>query len=822
MLPITMVTVEFESGTTAESAPKWIIASNRLPFSYDPKTQSVKTASGGLVTAIGGIKTPVERVWLGCAPENLTQENWPEVKALMSSKNESTTWSHEPLFVSEKDYHSYYNNFSNDVLWPLLHYQNDRVKFNNEDWETYKKVNHLFAERIASIASPNDLVWIHDYHLFLVPIFLKKLRPELKVGFFLHVPFPSSEVFRQLPAREEILQSLLAADLVGFHDYSYLRHFCSSVLRILGLDTNFLAIKDGPHTTRLGVFPVSVETEDLQARASTARVSELLAKFKTNEFLFLGVDRLDYIKGLDLKLHSFAALLENYPEVRGKVSLLQVAVPTRTGAPEFIELAKQTAQLVGEINGKYSTPTWTPIRYLHSSVGHDELSALYRAADALVVTSKRDGMNLVALEYVAAQSMQNPGVVLLSEFTGAISALSHTIPINPWDYADTAEKMKLAMDMPRDERALRMKIMLQYLKSYTATDWAQSFISELEIQHKHGLDHEALAASRKTMVQILKRVRRSGANRIVVFIDYDGTLVPIESSPELATLPDSTRDALIRIQNKFPWLELVIVSGRNRQFLDSQFQTRNMALASEHGAEYFDPFTKEWHRRVHRNLEDWYPTAEKIMGHYAERTPRSFVEKKNFSLAWHYRQSPRDYGLLQSKKLAEELELGLANQPVTILRGKKVVEVRAAEADKGAFVSWYLDQTTTDTFAFAFGDDLTDEDMFKALKERGVSVKVGFGKTSADFRVRTQDSLLRYFNRLCNAIDELMRLTHRTTDLRVEEKAAEASASLSASQTAQQQQQRQSQNQGASSGEPTTLIASRTIARPLLHDLLND
>jgi trehalose 6-phosphate synthase/phosphatase len=216
---------------------------------------------------------------------------------------------------------------------------------------------------------------------------------------------------------------------------------------------------------------------------------------------------------------------------------------------------------------------------------------------------------------------------------------------------------------------------------------------------------------------------------------------------------------------------------------------------------------------VHRNLEDWYPTAEKIMGHYAERTPRSIVEKKNFSLAWHYRQSPREYGALQAKKLAEELELGLANQPVTILRGKKLIEVRAAEADKGAFVSWYLDQTTTDTYAFAFGDDLTDEDMFKALKDRGVSVKVGFGKTSADFRVRTQDSVLRYFNRLCNAIDELMRLTHRTPDLQIEEKAADAGASLRTDQP---------QRATTGSGEPTTLIASRTIARPLLHDRLED
>lgn len=783
--------------------PKWIIASNRLPFAFDPKTKAVKTSTGGLVTAIGGIKTHVERLWLGCAPEGLTHENWPSVRDAMPKSD----WSYEPLFVDPKEYHSYYNNFSNDVLWPLLHYQNDRVKFAAEDWQTYQKINRLFAERIAAVASPDDLVWIHDYHLFLTPLYLKNLRPDLKVGFFLHVPFPSSEVFRQLPCREDVLRSLLSADLVGFHDYSYLRHFCSSVLRILGLDTNFLAIKNGTHTTRLGVFPVSVETEDLQERASTQKVSELLAKYKSNEFLFLGVDRLDYIKGLDLKLHSFAALLENYPEVRGKVSLLQVAVPTRTGAPEFIELAKQTAQLVGEINGKYSTPTWTPIRYLHSSVNSDELSALYRAADALVVTSKRDGMNLVALEYVAAQSMHNPGVVLLSEFTGAISALSHTIPINPWDYADTAKKMKTAMEMPRDERAARMKIMLQYLKSYTATDWAQSFISELEIAQRSTEDHETLAASRKTMVQILKRVRRSGANKIVIFIDYDGTLVPIESSPELAVLPDSIREALLRIQSKFSWLELVIVSGRDSNFLRSQFPAQNLALAAEHGAEYFDPFTKEWHRRVHRNLQEWYPTAEKIMSHYAERTPRSMVEKKSFSLAWHYRLSPRDYGGLQAKKLAEELELGLANQPVTILRGKKVIEVRAAEADKGAFVSWYLDQTTQDTFAFAFGDDLTDEDMFKALKDRGVSVKVGFGKTNADFRVRTQDSLLRYFNRLCNAIDELLRLTHRAPDLRIEEKAAEAGASLSAS----------SQRQSESSGEPATVIASRTIARPLLH-----
>ncbi|MEK7356971.1 MAG: trehalose-6-phosphate synthase, partial [Bdellovibrionota bacterium] len=443
---------------------------NRLPFTLAADKKSVRTSSGGLVSALNGVKSRAEKIWIGCAPEGLTEAEWPILEEKVNQR--SNGWKYRPVFIGEELYDGYYNRLCNDVLWPLLHYQPELVQFDDAAWKAYKEVNEKIAVEIASFAEDDDLVWIHDFHLFLVPKILRKLRPQLRTGFFLHVPFPSSEVFRQLPVREQILDSLLDANLVGFHDYSYLQHFGSAILRLLGLESNFVSVKRGSHTTRLGVFPVSIDTENFMKRANDPKVCALAKTFVKSQFQFLGVDRLDYMKGLDLKLKAFRELLVSHPEYQGRVSLLQVAVPTRTGVPVYMELARETARLIGEINGAFSTPTWTPIQYLHSSVTQDQLLALYAASDALLVTSKRDGMNLVALEYIASKRDDRPGVVVLSEFAGAISTLSHVLAVNPWDFEGTAKKMVQAIEMPRAEKLDRQRTMHQYLSRYTATTWA--------------------------------------------------------------------------------------------------------------------------------------------------------------------------------------------------------------------------------------------------------------------------------------------------------------------------------------------------------------
>ncbi len=753
---------------------RWVLVSNRLPFKLLPDG-SFAPSSGGLVTAIGGIrsKARVERIWVGGAPEGLSEEAWRARRPPVSGAD---PWRHAPVFVEPALYDAFYNGFCNDALWPLLHYQNDQVRFSGAAWNAYAKVNELFAREIAAMAEPGDLLWIHDYHFFLLPEMIKRARPDLRVGFFLHVPFPSSEVFRQLPTREDILESLLAADLVGFHDYSYLHHFCSSLSRILGVDSSFLSVRHRGRLSRLGVFPVGIDTRAIQARAVSPGVDELAASYRKPGFLFLGVDRLDYIKGLDLKLMAFRNLLERYPEVRGKCSLLQLAIPTRTGTPEFARLHQETNRLVGEINGMFSTPEWTPIHYIHNSVASDGLMGLYRAADALLVTSKRDGMNLVALEYIAAQTPDRPGVVLLSEFTGALSTLSHTLPINPWDIDDTADRMKLAMEMPKQEKAYRLAAMTRHLESYTATDWALSFLDELARTPPESDDEPRGFTPTSDEIDALaaRIAARAGRGKVALILDYDGTLVPIEETPDLAVLPPATREAL-RDFSRYPWLETMIVSGRDKRFLLAQVGDVEVAIGAEHGATFFDPKRRRWSNRVFRRRAEWYPAALKILSDYSFRVPRSQIEKKHFALAWHYRQAPPEYAEYMAKKLAKELETGLANLPVTILRGKKVIEVRAAEADKGTLVSWYLESRSEGAFPLAFGDDQTDEDMFRALKSKGVSFRVGTADTNADYVLESQALVLPFLNALLRSLDGIFAAVPRKM---AKKKAGEARSRL--------------------------------------------
>ncbi len=736
---------------------RWITVANRLPFSLSPDKQTVKPADGGLVSALSGVKSREERLWVGCAPDHLTREDWPRLEKNLGVSG----WKYRPVFPDPKLYDLYYNGGCNDVLWPLLHYQPELVSFQRESWQAYREVNQLIANEIAEIAEKSDLIWIHDFHLFLVPKLLKAARPELRTGFFLHVPFPSSEVFRQLPVREEILDSLLQADLVGFHDYSYLRHFSSTLMRLLGLESGFLSVKRAGRTTRLGVFPVSIDTEKFVRRSREPKVRQLAKEMRSSKsidhFMFLGVDRLDYMKGIDLKLKAFRAMLRMFPQYREKVSLLQIAVPTRTGVPVYMKLARETARLVGEINGEFSTPNWAPIHYIYSSIDNDKLIALYKAADGLIVSSKRDGMNLVALEYIASQDTERPGLVLLSEFAGAISSMSHAIAMNPWDLEDTARKMQLAIEMPRAERTQRLQTMQAYLDRYSSTDWAASFITELEKQEPSERDEgpPVIEMSHATLSSLRDRVLASSPRRVALLLDYDGTLVPIEQSPELAVLTPQLKNELRKIMS-YPWLDLVVVSGRDGRFLNNQFGDLPVFLAAEHGAKTFDPVKGRWQRTISRSRSSWYSTALKIITDYTARVPNSQVEKKHYSIAWHYRQSPHEYGEFQARKLAEELELGLANLPVSILRGKKVIEARAIDADKGMFAASYLERASDGTVPIAFGDDRTDEDMFVALKNRGLTVKVGAGQSAADFALASQVQTLPFLHSLLAAIDSRM------------------------------------------------------------------
>ncbi len=721
------------------SQGRLLIISNRLPFTFDEESQSMKPSSGGLVTAIKGIRWHERMTWLGSVPSNVPESQ------LVSENLSTSEFNFIPVRIDPALYDSYYNGLCNDVLWPLFHYESEYVRYHQTDWESYCKVNQMFCDAILEHVEDDDLVWVHDFQLFLLPGLLKKHRPKLRVGFFLHIPFPSSEVYRQLPIRSEIVQSLIAADLVGFHDYSYLRHFCSSVYGLLGIPSSLLSIKTEGHVTDLGVFPVSIDTKAFISRARRKKTDEAIHRFQLDDRkvkLILGVDRLDYTKGIDLKLAAFERLLEKHPELIGKVQLLQIAVPTRTGVEEYIRLKNEIEKRVGAINGRFSQPNYVPITYIYGSVNPYELMAVYRGSDVLFVGSKRDGMNLVCLEYLAVQDAADPGVIVLSEFAGAASTLSHALKINPWNEESTADCLYEALHMPLAEREKSFQAMHQFLESYTASHWAQSFVHRLSNKIVEGAHVQPKPASDpRVKSEIFKRIR---GRKVVVLLDYDGTLVPIARRPELARLEKSELQRLKALKKR-TGAEVIVISGRPSQYLEQMFGRDAFYLASDHGAKLFIPQLGKWKNIVSVKKKDWYSEAFRVMKDFAVRTPDSFIEKKDFSLVWHYRESPTDFATFQARKLIVELEDAMVGLPVRVSAGKKIVEVKAADANKGAYIQWMensgLLQHENPIF-ICVGDDDTDEDMFRVLGTQGITIRVGEGVTQAEYRVNRQDEVL--------------------------------------------------------------------------------
>ena len=658
---------------------RWVVVSNRLPAHFDARQRKFVVSSGGLVSSLLGVDYQRPILWLG-----LTTEQWDAAEIAAALK-----LSHRieiiPLTVPPELYDPYYNKFCNGVLWPLLHYENHSVSWDFDAWQKYQEVNQLVAHALLKLTNGNDdLIWIHDFHLMLVAAQLRRKRRRQGIGFFLHVPFPSYEIFRQLPFRSEILRSLLDCDLIGFHDYSYLMHFSQTVHYVLGINTNFNRIHTKGRSVDLGVYPVSIPTLTINKAARGKRVKEICANYRRrfhNKKIILGVDRLDYIKGIDLKLDIFHAFLNSYPDYQGKISLMQIVVPSRIDVPAYRQLKENIEGRVGYINGYWGKADYVPVYYIYNSVQFHELLALCQLSDCLLITSKRDGMNLVALEYVAAQTAAHPGQVLLSEFAGAVSIMPNAIAINPWNIEKSATQLHQALQEEPTTIANRNAQMLAYLKNYTGSEWADSFMTDLLKRAKQGAKLvEAInfpLRKNNTLLEKIKKIKKH--RRRFLFVDFDGTLVPIQDHPEQAAIDPATLQTLTTLQEQ--GFTIVIVSGRERRFLAQQFANQTFTLAAEHGAEFYQHGQKNWHSLVTSPQDSWFPLALQMMKYYQQRVPNSSIEQKAYSLCWHYRNSPALYASYQARKLTEELEFGLANFPAVVGIGKKIVEAKAIEAE---------------------------------------------------------------------------------------------------------------------------------------------
>ncbi|CCE88986.1 Piso0_001781 [Millerozyma farinosa CBS 7064] len=466
---------------------KVIVVSNRLPVTIrrsENGEYDYTMSSGGLVTALQGLKKSTTFQWLGWPGLELPENEQARVNRDLSEKFNCTA-----VFLSDKIADLHYNGFSNSILWPLFHYHSGEMNFDENAWAAYIEANREFCHEIVQQVEDDDIIWVHDYHLMLLPQMLReelKGKKNIRIGFFLHTPFPSSEIYRILPVRKEILVGVLSCDLIGFHTYDYARHFLSSVSRIVANVTIWPnRIDYAGRSVAVGAFPIGIDvdkfTEGLKRPNVIERIQQLKNKFKDTKII-VGVDRLDYIKGVPQKLHAFEIFLTENPDWIGKVVLVQVAVPSRGDVEEYQSLRATVNELVGRINGKFGTVEFVPIHFMHKSVSFDELISLYYLSDVCLVSSTRDGMNLVSYEYIACQQ-DNKGALILSEFAGAAQSLNGAIIVNPWNTEELSDAIKESLTLPDEKKAHNFQKMFDYIAKYTSAFWGESFVKELA---KHG------------------------------------------------------------------------------------------------------------------------------------------------------------------------------------------------------------------------------------------------------------------------------------------------------------------------------------------------
>ena len=707
-----------------------LIVSNRLPITVVRKGGRLRfqPSVGGLATGLSSSYKLYQSLWIGwpgIALEKIKEEEKEEINKKLIADN------CYPVFLSQKDIEDYYYGFCNKTIWPLFHYFPLYAVYNKNFWDAYKRVNEAFCETVIKVVKPGDIIWVHDYHLMLLPKLIRERLPDATIGFFLHIPFPSLEIFRLLPWRKDILEGLMGADLIGFHTYDYVRHFLDSVRSILGYESAFGQITAGNRVVRVDAFPMGINYEQFANTVNNSEVQKEISKIRKwvgKRKIILSIDRLDYTKGILQRLEAYDIFLEKNPEYKEKVTLILVVVPSRTGIEHYIMLKKRVDQLVGKINGKHGTIGWTPVWYLYRLLPFNTLVALYHIADVALVTPLRDGMNLIAKEFVATK-VEGKGVLILSETAGAAKELGEAIIINPNNKEEIVQALKEALTMSDEEQIERIRVMQKRLQRYDVLRWISDFMDRLS--HVKKLQQELCA--RRLTHDVKKRLISdySKSKRRLILLDYDGTLVPFAEKPEKAK-PDDELLRLLKALIDEPRNEVVIISGRDRRILEKWFNNLNVGLVAEHGV-WIKEKGRDW-TTIEPLRNDWKEEIRPILELYVDRTPGSFIEEKEFSLVWHYRKADPELGSVRARELRNALLHLTANLNLEVLEGSKVIEIKNAGINKGrAALHWISKEKWN--FILAIGDDWTDEDVFAVLPQSAYSIRVGLTPSQAKFNL---------------------------------------------------------------------------------------
>ncbi len=742
-----------------------LIVSNRLPISITRKGGELRfqQSVGGLATGVGSFYRSYESLWVGWPGVNVRRKHHDEKEEMTEALRAEKC---HPVFLTTYDMKHYYDGFCNNTIWPLFHYFNLYADYAKRSWNVYRRVNEKFCDAVVEVARPDDTVWVHDYHLMLLPQMIRERLPDLEIGYFHHIPFPSYEIFRLLPWRKEILEGLLGADLIGFHTYDYIRHFLSSVRRILGYEHTLGEVKTGTRVVRVDMFPMGIDYRRFADAAGRPDVQKKIARIRRKygkRKIILSFDRLDYTKGIPLRLEAFDMLLDKKPEYRGNVSLILVAVPSRPGVGRYQMLKQQIDELVGRINGKYGTTDWVPVSYFYNFLPFETLVAFYSVADVGLVTPLRDGMNLMAKEFLATKT-DGTGVLILSEMAGAAQELGEAIIVNPNDREAIVEAIEAALAMPEKEQIERNRIMQKRLQRYDIKRWAGDFLNRLDdariVQQER---------SEQVLTSTIKKqlIADYGASKSrLILLDYDGTLVPFALKPEKA-VPSSTVQRQLRLLSSVPANDVVIISGRDRNTLDAWFGTLDVGLIAEHGVWIRDR-SGEW-RMIEPLSDDWKEVVYPILELYADRTPGAFVEEKEHSLVWHYRKADPVLGSLRAMELKDDLLHLTSNLNVAVMEGNKVIEIKNATINKGRAALTWLTKKPWD-FVLALGDDRTDEDLFDVLPAEAYSIKVGLSPSKARFNLISQRDVLPLLKD-CSDCDRKLQNEGREREKKVTESA---------------------------------------------------
>ena len=701
-----------ESHTAGEERPIVVLA-NRLPFTVTRTSRGLEhqRSSGGLVSALEPVLRRRGGMWVG----------WPGIALRDGEKIARGDEPYEVAAVplSETEVNRYYHGLSNRTLWPLFHSLPGRARFERRDWQIYAQVNERFGEIASQTAAGADVIWVHDYHLMLCPTSLRRLAPEARIAFFLHIPFPPYDVFRLLPWDRELLRGLLDSDLVGFHVSGYAHNFLDCVERRLGarVDRDNLLVEHGDRTVQVAAFPIGVDAERFEKSARAAPP----ARESSRERVVLGVDRLDYTKGIPDRIRAFERLLDLHPEHREKIVLLQIAVPSRSQVAEYRELKSEIDELVGRVNGRFATSTWSPIRYLYQNVPQERLTGMYRDADVALVTPLRDGMNLVAKEYVACQ-VEEPGVLILSHLAGAAETMREALLVNPYNVDETAEAIHRALEMDEVERRMRMTGLQRRERRYHVYAWVERFL-------------EAALTTQRTLRPPTERDfdRWLGAfldgHHVAVLLDYDGTLTRLADHPSKAVLSTETRRLLEVIAGRGD-SDVAVVSGRSLEDISKMVGISELIYAGNHGLEIegggLEPFR-------HEDLVHYRERAEDLARELEELAlDGAWIEAKGPTLTFHYRpvaDASRRALLVEGARSAITRAGYQARNAHNALEARPPIGWDKGRAALHILRARYGPAWSEGVRVLYVGDDDTDEDAFRVLAGLGITFRVGSAET---------------------------------------------------------------------------------------------